>query len=154
MRLTATERDALVRMFIALDILTEQKEALKARAGTVPGARRDLAMIAAKAAKLIDAFTKTVPPEQVTTFVNSLKLAGYTIGVKAPGKATRDDKNYGTWISYEALGVLLEGCKDHCFTCGLDLTGRRACRLRKTLDAIPNDTKDRPDGECPYFYVM
>ena len=34
---------------------------------------------------------------------------------------------------------------------GFDL---EAAQRPKTLDAIPNDTKDRPDGECPYFYAM
>ena len=153
-RLSASEKDALVRMNVAMEILIDSTPDLNARAGLVPGGRRDIAMITAKCRRLLERFAKTVPDEQIRTYVNSLRLAGYSVGVKAPGASTRDVKNFGDWLPYEALFGLLEGCRDHCDVCSLDKTGRRACRLRKALDMIPNDTQDRPDGECPYFYVM
>ena len=153
-RLTATEREAMVRLYVAMDLISQYSDPLKERAKLVPWARRDLGMIKAAAGKLIDRFTETVPADQMMTFVRSLQMASYTIGVKAPGAKTRDDKTFGMWLPYEVLNGLLDGCKDHCDMCSADKNHRMSCKLRKTMDKIPNDAGERPDGDCPYFIYM
>lgn len=35
--------------------------------------------------------------------------------------------------------------------CNLDKGQRRACALKKALDAVPNDIPDKMDGDCPYY---
>lgn len=66
----------------------------------------------------------------------------------------RDEKTYGMWIPYEVLNALLAGCHDHCMMCPGDLAQRRACKLRKALETIPSDTKDREDGDCPFYTLL
>ena len=152
-RMTATEKDALVRLNIALEVLTKEPENLRERAALIPGAKRDMAMMAVKIGKLLDAFAETVPQEQLRTYLNALLMADYVIGVKRPGPHGRDDKTYGMWLPNEVIGALLEGCKDHCLMCPAQLDARKRCRLRKALDMCPSDVPQRDDGDCPYFMV-
>lgn len=153
-RLTASEREALLRMNVAAEILALDIHELDRRAKLVPWARRDLAMLSAVARRLIDGFAATIPPEQMRSYLNALDMVGYKIGVKTPGKLDRDEKNYGMWIPYEVLNALLAGCHDHCLMCHEDLAKRRACGLRKALETIPNDTDEREDGDCPFYTVL
>ena len=154
-RLTASERESLLRMSVALEILHSTMEPLKRRARLVPYARRDMAMMADRIMKMMRAFAETIPEDQQMTYRRALEMASYTIGVKRPGmNGTRDEKNYGMWLPYEVLNALLVGCHDHCMMCPADKAQRRACRLRKALETIPNDTEDRPDGDCPFYTVI
>ena len=152
-RLTATEKDALVRMNVVLEILAKEPENLAERAAMIPGAKRDLGMMAAKITKLMDAFAETIPQEQLKTYLNALVMADYVIGVRRPGPHGRDDKTYGMWLPNEVIGALLDGCKDHCMMCPDQLDARKRCRLRKALDMCPSDVQQRDDGDCPYFMV-
>lgn len=152
-RLTASEREALMRLNVALEILVSEGEALAKRAKLVPHARRDLAMMAAVIRRLMGEFVLTIPPEQLKTYVNNLNMASYTIGVKRPGGG-RKDSEYGLWLPYGILNELLEGLHDKCMMCDLDRERRRSCSLRKALTAIPNDAPERDDGDCPYFTVL
>lgn len=52
-RLTATEKESLQRLNIAFDILSHEKENLSQRAAMIPGAKRDMAMMATKIERLI-----------------------------------------------------------------------------------------------------
>lgn len=153
-RLTATERESMMRMYIAMDLLHEAAGNLGERAKLVPYAKRDLGMMRAKVLKLLNQFTLTVPADQMKTFTNCLKMASFTVGVKAPGKPVRDDRTYGMWLPYADLEGLLKGCRDHCDMCPADKQHRMSCDLRKVLDAIPNDSAPRDDGDCPYFVYM
>lgn len=90
-RLTASERESLVRMNVALEILTQEPASLADRSALIPGAKRDLAMMASKITKLMEAYARTIPMEQLSTYMNSLKLASYVVGVKRPGGQYRDD---------------------------------------------------------------
>lgn len=153
-RLTASERESLLRLNVAHDILVQEPQHLQARSALVPGARRDLAMIAARIRTLMEGYTRTIPDDQMRTYVNSLVMASYVIGVRRPGGAERDEREYGMWLPFAVLNELLGGCHDHCTMCNLDVTGRRACTLRRALDTIPNDVPQREDGECPYFTVI
>ena len=153
-RLTASERESLVRMNVALEILTQEPASLADRSSMIPGAKRDLAMMASKVTKLMEAYARTIPMEQLSTYMNSLKLASYVVGVKRPGGQYREDKNYGLWLPNEVINGLLAGCHDHCMMCDMDKSERKCCSLRKTLDVIPNDVKRREDGDCPYYAVI
>ena len=154
-RMTASEREALMRLNVAFEIMAlDVLEPLAERMKMIPGARRDLAMMSKRITKIIEAVPETIPDNQLRTYVNNLKMVSYTIGVKAPGVLGRDEKNYGMWLSFETLSALLAGCHDHCLMCHVDKAERRACELRKALDAIPNDTSDREDGDCPYYTLM
>lgn len=154
-RLTASEREALLRMDVAMEILIlDAKETLKERAKMVPYGRRDMAMLAAVARRLLEGFSQTIPPEQKRTYMNALSMVSYTIGVKKPGPSSRDEKNYGMWISWETLNALLAGCHDHCLMCPMDKAQRRSCELRKALTIIPNDSQERSDGDCPYYGLI
>ena len=154
-RLTASEREALLRLNVAMEILILDLGNLQNRSKLVPYARRDLAMMAAKARKLLEKFAATIPLEQQMTYRRALEMVSYTVGVKRPGTTgQRDEKNYGMWIPYEVLNALLTGCHDHCLVCDQDRAQRRACPLRKALTIIPNDSRERPDGDCPYYTLM
>lgn len=153
-RLTASERESLVRLNVALEILTNEPAGLAQRSALIPGAKRDLAMMKTKIGKLMGEYVLTIPPDQYKTYINSLKMASYTIGVKRPGAQQRDDRNYGLWLPNEVINGLLEGCHDHCMMCSLDRGQRKCCQFRKTLDAIPNDVEQREDGDCPYYTVI
>ena len=153
-RLSATERESLVRLNIAFEILTREPELLAARSALIPGAKRDLAMMSTKISKLMAKFLLTIPPDQYRTYINSLKMASYSVGVRRPGGTVRDDKNYGLWLSHEVISGLLDGCYEHCMMCSMDKAERRSCILRKTLDAIPNDAPQRDDGDCPYYTII
>ena len=64
-RLTASERESLIRLNVALEILANEPEHLAARANSVPGAKRDMAMMVAKIRKLLEGFTGTIPDDQL-----------------------------------------------------------------------------------------
>ena len=153
-RLTASEREALLRLNVAMEILILDIGALSERARLIPYAKRDMAMMAKKAEKLLGEFARTIPDAQLKTYLNNLKMVSYTIGVKHPGKLERDEKNYGIWLPFETLTALLAGCHDHCLMCHEDKARRRGCELRRALDMIPNDTTDREDGDCPYYTLL
>lgn len=155
-RLTASERDSLVRLNVAAEILIlDVREQLQARARLVPYARRDMAMLSAVAHRLLDGFLATIPADQLLTYQRSLQMTSYTVGIKRPGTTgTRNERDYGIWLPFEALNELLVGCHDHCMMCSDDKAQRRACRLRKALELIPNDTEGRADGDCPFYTIL
>lgn len=153
-RLTASEKESLLRLNLALDILRLDMEPLRERIKLVRWAKRDIALLAAVAERLEVAFLETIPVEQLLMFRRTLQMTGYTIGAKRPGPSTLNTKEYGMWISYDVLFALLTGCHDHCLMCSDDPAQRRGCKLRKALETIPNDSKEREDGDCPFYTVL
>ena len=120
-RLTASEREALMRLNVAFEIMAlDVLEPLAERMKMIPGARRDLAMMSKRITKIIEAVPGTIPDNQLRTYLNNLKMVSYTVGVRSPGKLQRDEKNYGLWLPWEVLNALLSGCHDHCMMCALD----------------------------------
>lgn len=153
-RLTASERESLIRLNVAYEILDSEGEHLARRFGVIPGGRRDLGMLKAKIKKLMEQVVGTIPDDQLKSYVNSLKMASYTVGIRKPGNMERDEKNYGMWLPFEVINAMLAGCHDHCMMCPADKAERRACKLRKALETIPNDTPDRDDDDCPFYTLM
>lgn len=151
-RLTASERESLVRLNVALEILAFEPSHLAERAALIPGAKRDQAMMASKIRKLMGAFSHTIPDQQLLTYRRALEMTSYTVGARRPTRE-RNEKDFGMWIPFEVLNVLLHGCHDHCLMCDLDKGQRRACPLKKALDTIPNDVRETGD-DCPYYTVM
>lgn len=153
-RLTASEMESLLRMKAASIILKEVPAKMEQRTSMVPYAKRDFCMMAAKIKKLHDAFVETIPEQQKSTYDNNLRMCNFSIGVKLPGRTQRDDREYGMWISYEVLNCLLEACHDHCTMCILDKGQRRACKLKKAMDILPNDVIRPDENDCPYFGIV
>lgn len=153
-RLTASERESLIRMNIALEILTQEPAGLARRSALVPGAKRDLAMMATKIRKLMEGFTKTIPDDQLLIYRRALQMSSYTVGMKKPVFNQRNEKDFGMWLPFEVINELLAGLHEKCMMCDLDTVGRKKCPLRKALTIIPNDVPDRDDGDCPYYTVI
>lgn len=96
----------------------------------------------------------TIPDDQLLTYKRALQMVSYIIGVKRPGGMPQNEKDYGMWLPFEVINVILANCHDHCLMCDLDKSRRKACPLKKALDTIPNDVADRPDNDCPYYTVI
>lgn len=152
-RLTGSEREALVQINVALDVLMKARGELKARVNTIPGGNRDIGLVIAKLTKMLGYFAATVPKEQLKTYLNNLKMASITIGVMNPATSARDEDHYGMWLPYKTINELFKGCHDKCLMCTLDTEGQRRCALRKALDSIPNDLAQN-EGNCPYYGEM
>jgi len=148
-RLSASERDTMLRIVTALNILVTEPEKLKERMKDVPYYSRDVGMLRAKALSIIDKMTNTVPKEQMWQWYREVKSVTYTVGV--PGVSSHNNDKYGVWLPNNLINALMDGCKEQCLMCNLDKGQRRACKLKKTLDAIPNDIQDKMDGDCPYY---
>lgn len=153
-RMTATERDALLGMNVALCILAKAPEQLAKRAKLIPNAARDLGLIKGRITHIMEGMAGTIPANQLQSYLNTLKGSSYIVGCKSPAAGTNDTKNYGTWLSYDTIYELMGGCHDRCMLCELDKGEQRACKLRKAFDTIPNDTKEREDGKCPYYGLI
>ena len=153
-RLTASEREALLRLNVALDILTYEPERLRERSKSVPYASRDLPMLAAKIRKLIEGYTATIPLEQLPSWKKNIKSVSYLVGVRKPGALRQNGTDFGLWLPFDTINLLLESTHDKCMMCTLDKAQRRICRLKKVIDSIPNDIPDRDDGDCPYYTLV
>lgn len=153
-RLTASDRESLIRLNVAYEIMETEGGQLDRRLRVINGGKRDYGLIKSRINKLMEGIVDTIPDDQLKTYINSLKMASYTIGIKKPGTMGRNEKDYGMWLSYEVINSLLSGCHDHCMMCPSDKAERRACKLRKALATIPNDAPDRNDGDCPFYTLM
>lgn len=153
-RLTASEREALVRMSVALEILHKETDTLRERTKLIPRAGFQLMGMRTALFNLMAKFAATIPDDQRRSYSITLDNTSYTIGMKCPTKLGRDEKQYGMWIPFETLRALLAGCEDHCLMCPDDVAKRRACKLRRAMEAIPNDAPPRDDGEYPFYTVM
>ena len=153
-RLTASERDAMLRMNIVLEILDTEAAKLSDRLKDIPYAKRDIGMMKAKIYKLIAALTETIPDDQLMHWMRMLKTATYYVGTRNPNDQNKNEGEFGYWLSVKTIKTLLEGVHDKCLMCDLDKGQRRACKLRKAIDSIPNDTPDREDGDCHYYGIL
>ena len=149
-RMSASERDTMLRIVTALNILLTEPEKLKERMKDVPYYSRDVGMLKKKALDIIDKMTDTIPQEQLWQWYREIKTVTYVVGI--PGAAsTHNNDKFGVWLPNNLINALMDGCKEQCLMCNLDRAQRRACKLKKTLDAIPNNVQDKMDGDCPYY---
>lgn len=153
-RLTASDRESLMRLNVAYEILLTEGAHLDRRLNMIDGGKRDWGLLKKKINQLMERLTDTIPKDQMMTYIRSLQMASYTIGIKRPGGIVRNEKDFGLWLSYSVINRLIDGCHDHCMMCPSDKAERRACELRKALDEIPNDAPDRDDDDCPYYTLM
>ena len=155
-RLSASERDSMLRLAAAMAILGTEPPKLEKRMeiADLPYYKRDTAMIRSKIFKMIENLTLTIPAEQLMSWKKQVHSSTYNVGVTNPLKDLNNDKDYGIWLSYATVYDLIAGCHNTCLMCDLDKAQRRACPLKKAIDSIPNDTPDKPDGDCPYYGVV
>ena len=153
-RLTASERDAMLRMNVVLEILATEVPKLESRLKDIPYAKRDIGMMRSKILKLVGALTETVPDDQMWHWMKMMETASYYVGARRPAQGDNNEKEYGYWLSVKTIRTLLDGLHEKCMMCNLDKAERRACPLRKAIDSIPNDTEERDDGDCHYYTVL
>ena len=154
-RMTATEREALMRVNLALNFLITEAENLKIRNKMIRRGNQLLGAARGLVRRYVTDLYATVPQEQLAAVRRSVQDTSYTVGVRC--QATRDkkrDEEYGVVVPIGALNIIFSACSDHCLTCMGDYEEQRKCPLRKALDAIPNDVADRSDGRCPYQGVL
>lgn len=150
-RLTATEREALMRVNLALRFLQTEPADLTRRTAMVRRGSWYLGVGRGMLERYLQAVYRTIPPEQLRILERSIMETTITVGVRC--QATRDRNRgteYGVIVPIDTLNLLFTACMDHCLTCTGSPEEQRRCQLRKALDAIPNDVKDREDGGCPY----
>lgn len=150
MRMTASEREGIMRLGMITSVVQEIEPNFQKRAQIMPGFMKRLHTMQTLSMSAVNQFKETLPEEQYATYNNNLKLCKYRIGAMK-GTGGRDDVNFGIWLPMGVINGLLEAVRTHCDLCNLDTAERRACRLRKTLDNIPNDIRERDNGDCPYF---
>lgn len=156
-RVTASEREGIMRINLALTFLLEYEDTLKKRAAAIPRGRWYLGVAKAMLTRWMKAVGDTIPLDQLRMMDRSIHETTYTIGVKCParqGRAVEDVEDYGIVVSFKAMNAILVGCRDHCMMCGLDKIGQKKCELRKALDTIPNDESVKDESGCPYYGVM
>ena len=96
-RMSASERETMLRVVTAMNILITEPEQLKARMKDVPYYSRDVGMLRKKALTLIEKMTDTIPKEQMWQWYREVKSVTYTVGV--PGVTSRANEKYGTTSS-------------------------------------------------------
>ena len=154
-RLCATEREALMNMSLAMDIMLRAKDLLPERMKMIEYGARDLGAITNGLTRLRRKILRTVPDCQIETLQRNLKACSYTIGVRRPGKEQAHNyKDFGCWVSWDFINEMLLGLHDHCLMCGLNAAEQRACPLAKALDSIPSDIPDAPGDGCRYRGIL
>lgn len=146
LRVRGAESEGFKRLHVASDILGEAITTFHDRSGLIQYGRRDLAL----ASKLVDRvfvrMLETVPQEQGPTLIHNSDNATYSIGVRRYDRI-RNDKDFGTWISWETLGILLDSVKEKCLLCDLNPQEQRQCPVAKALDTLAVD-KSTEDIGC------
>lgn len=150
-RLKGDESEAIKRIMIAVSVLSSGKETLWERLKLIKNGRRDYAMSAKKIEALFGDLLDTVPTEQLLTMRRNLASLGYTIGVRRPGAS--NDRDYGAWLSWEALNALFEAAREKCIVCDLPNDKQRQCPLAKVLDGFPSGKSETAKG-CGYFGLL
>lgn len=154
-RITATEREALMRLNLAYNFLLESPENLTRRTKMIDRGAFYLASARKMMEQYIKSAYRTIPTEQLKIIQRSIKETSYTVGVKCPATANaRRFEEWGVIVPIAAINELFTACGDHCITCMGDTEAQAKCELRKALDMIPNDTEERSDGGCPYRALM
>lgn len=137
-RLNAHERDALLGLKVAQLILLDDEsmfKPLESRLGIIPYGKRDLGLAKSAVNRLVSNLFNSVPQVQYDTMKRHMASSGYEIGVKRPGSQTKDN-DYGMWLSWNQLKVLLSSTTDKCLVCTADTQQQACCSLAKCLDSM------------------
>lgn len=154
-RVTATERESLMRTNLALNFLLQEPSNLERRTAMIEHGADWLDAARDALERYMEAVYRTIPAEQLMTIHRSLLETSYTVGIKCSATANVNrDKEYGVIVPLETLNALFAACEDHCLTCMNGTEEQRRCDLRKALDMMPNDSEDRQDDGCPYRALM
>lgn len=155
-RLTATEREVLMRLGLAYEFLATDAPMIEARAKMVKNGPAMLRGACGMINKFLQECYKTISTDQMRTLTRSFKEMSYTVGIKCPATRnnSRREEEYGVIVSIAALNELFAACADHCALCIATPAEAKACKLRKALDSVPNDSEDLPDGGCQYRSVL
>lgn len=126
------EREELFRWMAALSIVKERELDPRFRQGK--NGARDLGLLRATLDRLVEQLLDTVPLEELVSVRANAKALRCTVGVRP----VRDSQlqEYGRFVSYEQLDVLIKACDDHCLMCSLEPHEVRSCALRKAIGAI------------------
>lgn len=154
-RVTASERDAILRLCAAMAIIGVEPEHLKQRLADMPYSNRDIGLMRKSISKIIKHLMQSIPESQVNSIRRDIHNTTYTISIaKTTATETQNEKNAIMSLSYDTIYTLIEGCHDKCLMCDLDSGQRRACKLKKALDNVPNNISDKDNGDCPYYGVI
>lgn len=152
-RMTATEKEWLVRMAIAEQIMDNNEPRVKKRIEQVAHGRLMLNGARGLLKRFLRDVEATLNDSDRRVLARSFSDTSYTIGIRC--KATKGNKaklenDYCIVVPMASINALLAACHEHCITCFGSQDEAKSCALRKAIDAIPNDTPDLPGGECPY----
>ena len=151
-RLTASERDAVLRLCAAMAILGSEPDKIKQRLSDMPFAKRDVGLIRKNISKMIEHIVLSVPVSQLNSLKRDIHNTTYSVSPrKLSATDTANEKNAFMSLSHDTIYTLIEGCHDKCLMCSLDKGQRRGCSLKKALDSVPNNIPDKEDGDCPYY---
>lgn len=153
-RMSAQERDGVMRLAVADDAIGLACEDLGERLRGIKYGKRDLGLIRAKIRKIHESVMQTMPEEQHRSYIRTLAMTTYQLGVRGPAGGGKRVDGYGLALEFWVVGALVDACKEKCLVCGLDTEGQRKCELRKALDVIGNDIEDKAGGGCPYQDVI
>lgn len=155
-RLTATEREVMMRLNLALQFLTVDVPLFEPRVSMIEHGSSMLNGARGMIDKFLRECYKTIPTDQLKTLARSLRDASYTVGIRCPAtknNAKREDE-YGVVVPISAINEVFAALQDHCAICMAGQAEAKSCKLRKALDAIPNDSVDRTDGGCQYRTLL
>lgn len=152
-RLKASEREAMMRMALAEDFLLKNKRDLDSRLMRIHRGHNLISVICGMIRKLNLLLYGTIPEDQMKSFTRNIQSLTYCIGVQRPQGNDRSG-DFGLWLSFDTINVLLDALKDHCLMCNLDTVEQRKCPLAKALDEVGNNIDDKHTGFCRYKGVL
>lgn len=154
-RLTATEREALMRINLALSICMNHRNELARRTGLIPRGAFYLASAQKMLERYVEECYRTIPAEQLMILQRSIREMTCYVGVRCPATMNANTgRDWGVIVPLNVINTLFAACTDHCLTCVRTGEDQRRCELKKALDLVPNDAKDRKDGSCPYGSIL
>lgn len=156
-RMSSYEREAIMKLAIADQCITDARKNIEKRVKMLMGGLRDLRCAEVKLERLLRSIMDTIPLDQLRAYEHAMMDTSFTVGVRCratSGSGALNDE-YGTYVTYDALQAIVDGpCREMCHFCGKDTEGQKRCELRKALDTIPTEAPVRDDDSCPYYEVI
>lgn len=154
-RLTASERESIMRINLAMSLVEHHREELKRRTALIPRGSWYLGVARAMLQKYLDGCYQTIPPEQERILKRGMREMTCHVGIRCPATMSAHiERDYGVIVPIEVINTLFSACQDHCITCMKTGEEQKRCELKKALDVVPNDADDRDDGGCPYGTLL